>query len=118
MVLGLSLKKVDELAETAVPYMFKNRREIRILMNTKGDPAASIKENYFNRFSYKIKAEIDSIRKRTNKQPISREYSQALSKSFMEGVCEILFSSEDSRAVSAMLKDYFTFFFGGLEART
>lgn len=118
MDFGLSLNKVDELAETAVPYMVKNRRELRLLMNTVSDKGGLIKEEFFNKFSYKIKAEIDALREKINKQPISREYSRALSKSFLHGVFEILFSSEDSRAVTAMLKDYFTFFFGGLESRT
>ncbi|MBR2069888.1 MAG: TetR/AcrR family transcriptional regulator [Clostridia bacterium] len=118
MEFGLSIKKVDELVETAVPYMVKNRRELRLLMNTASDKGGLIKEDFFNQFSYKIKGEIDVLREKMDKQPISKEYSRALSKSFLYGVFEILFSSEDSRAVTAMLKDYFVFFFGGLESRT
>ncbi|MBR2874914.1 MAG: hypothetical protein IKC00_03720, partial [Clostridia bacterium] len=82
------------------------------------DKGGLIKEDFFNQFSYKIKGEIDVLREKMDKQPISKEYSRALSKSFLYGVFEILFSSEDSRAVTAMLKDYFVFFFGGLESRT
>ncbi len=114
---GISMKVFDEFKKTTIPFMVRNRREIKLLMNTQNEEGTKFKQQFFEKFSERLKKEIDRIRSHVKKVPISKEYSLALSKSFLNGAFEILFSSDDSRSVSAMLTDYFQFFFSGLDKR-
>lgn len=114
---GVSMKVFDEFKKNTIPFMVRNRREIKLLMNAQNEAGTKFKQQFFEKFSERLKKEIDRIRNHVKKVPISKEYSLALSKSFLNGAFEILFSSEDSRSVSAMLTDYFQFFFYGLDKR-
>lgn len=114
---GISMKIFEEFKKTTIPFMVRNRREIRLLMNMQDDEGKKFKQQFFEKFSARLKKEIDRIRNHKSQAPISKEYSLALSKSFLNGAFEILFSSEDSRSVSAMLTDYFQFFFSGMDKR-
>lgn len=114
---GINLRDIDNLTNMTVPFMVEYKREIRLLMNSQNEQGGKQKEQIFDRCAERIKAEIDKIRRHYDKQPISFEYSRALSKSFLHGAFELLFSSEDTRAVSAMLRDYFGFFWKGLDKR-
>lgn len=115
--LEVSPKGLEEVADDVVPYMVETRREIRLLMNTVEKNGDKAKERYFDMTGEKIKFEFDKICEKRNRPKISKEYARAIGKSFLYGIFEILFSSDDTELVRKMLSDFFMFFFRSIEKR-
>lgn len=113
----LSFRTIDSFADLSIPYMIKNKKAIRLLMNAKTEEGDNRKERYFDLVASKIKSEIDKSHALSGKGPIKPELARAIGKSFLYGVFDILFTCNDAETVRELLNHYFVFFFKGLEKR-